>query len=131
MNTNEYVDYINNLQLCNPFPKGGTNGVYIGELATKLSEVSSTALKLFIFIASDMNDYGQTTRSRKDLNKALGISMNRPRMSRLFKELSDEKWISSFGKHITINPFIILPTVKNPKIKSAIQEAWLDLVEYQ
>ena len=131
MNVNEYVDYINNMGLCNPFPKGGSTGVYLSELAPRLSDVSTTALKLFILVSSDINQYGQTKRTRKEFNIALGFSINRSRMSKLFKELTDEKWISSFGKYITINPFLVMPRVKEPKIKAAIQEAWLDLVEYQ
>ncbi len=130
MNVNEYVDYINNIGLCNPFPKGGSTGVYLSELSSKLSEVSPTALKLFIFISSDMNEYGQTKRTRKDFNKALGFSINKSRMSKLFKELTDAKWITSFGRYITVNPFLVMPRVKQPKIKASIQEAWLDLVEY-
>ncbi len=128
---NEYVDYVNSIQKCNPYPKGGTSGIYLGELAPRLGEVSSTALKLFIYIASDINSYGQSKRKREDFNKALGIAFNKGRMSKLFKELTDEKWISNFGKYITVNPFIVLPKVNNPKIKAAIQDAWLDMVEFR
>ena len=130
MNVNDYVDYINSITLCPPYPKGGFTGVYLGELATRLSDVSPTALKLFILVASDIGQYGQTKRSRKEFNQALGISMDRARMSKLFKELSDAKWTTSFGKYITVNPFIVIPKVPNPKLKAAIQEAWSQMVEY-
>ena len=130
MNVNEYVDYINNIQKCNPYPKGGSTGTYYGELASRLNEVSSTALKLFLLIASDINEYGQTNRKRKDFNRILGFKEDRARMSKLFGELVDKKWIALFGKYITINPYMVMPRVNNPKIKAAIQEAWIDIVEF-
>ena len=127
---NEYVEYVNNISICPPYPKGGSTGVYMNELASRIGDVSTGALKLFILIASDINEYGQTTRSRKELAKALKIRYDAKRMSILMNELIDEKWIVMFGSTITVNPNIVLPRVKNVKIKAAIQEAWLSLVEF-
>jgi len=130
ISVNDYVDYINGVKNTNPFPVAGSIGVYMDKILIKAKNISPSALKLFLIIASDINNYGQTIRTRKELSKALDIKYDSKRMSILFKELENEKFIAMFGKYITVNPFLVLPRVKRPEIKSAIQDAWLDMVEF-
>jgi hypothetical protein len=129
MFVNEYVDYVNSITNSNPYPKGGSTGMYLCELAIRSRNISSSALRLFLVMACDANEYGQTKTSRQEYAKALEIKYSKSRMSKLFHELIDEKMIAMFGKYVTINPYIVMPRIKNPKIKAALQDAWVDMVE--
>jgi hypothetical protein len=126
---NEYVDYVNSIQNPNPYPRGGSVGMYIGDIMIKSKKISPTALKLFFVLTTDTNNYGQTNRTRRDIAKALGIKYDPSRISRLFKELEEEEFICLFGDYITINPFLSLARAPSPKIKAALQDAWVDMVE--
>ncbi len=129
INVNEYVDYVNSITNANPYPRGGSTGMYIEQIMIKARNISPTAFKLFMIIAVDTNDYGQTNRTRSDLAKAVEIKYNRSRMSRLFNELIEEEFLVLFGKYITVNPYLVMPKVKSPKLKASLQSAWTDLVE--
>ena len=129
MIVNEYVDYINNITKANPYPKGGSTGIYVCDLVLKSKNISSTALNLFLVMACDINEYGQTRTNREEYAKVLGIKHSHARMSRLFAELIEEEMIAMFGKYITINPYLVMPKVKNIKLKAILQEAWTDLIE--
>ena len=126
---NEYTDYVNSITNANPYPKGGSTGMYIEQIMIKAKNISPTAFKLFMIIAADTNDYGQTNRTRAYLAKAVEIKYNRSRMSRLFSELVEEEFLVLFGKYITVNPYLVMPRVKSPKLKASLQSAWTDLVE--
>ena len=130
---NEYKDYIYSVRNVNPYPVRGSTGVYLGSLGEILKNkiVSDTAFKLFIFIATDVDEHNQTTRSRKEFSDVLGIRHNKSRMSKLVKELVENELVAIFaGDIITVNPFLVIPSIKEPKMKAAIQEAWRDIVEY-
>ena len=128
--TNQYVEYVAKNQSINPYPRGGSNGIYTVKLAEVGLILTGGALKLLLLIIADINDYGQTIRTRTSFNKAMGIKPNKSRMSRLMKELIDNKCVSMFDKTITVNPFLVLPKTSNVKIKAILQNAWLDLVEF-
>ena len=126
---NEYVDYVNSITNANPYPKGGSTGMYIEQIMIKAKKISPTALKLFLLLAVDTNDYGQTNRTRRALSEALEIKYDHSRISRLFNELIEEEFLVLFGKYITVNPYLVMPKVKSPKLKASLQSAWTDLVE--
>ena len=133
MKSNRFTEHTYELTNVNPYPQKFSQGVYIQELASRMMKdnISSTALRLFIYICSDLNDYNQTCRSRREFANVLGIKYNAARMSKLVKELVENEWVTIFeGDIITVNPFIVLPLVSNPKMKAGVQEAWRDIVEF-
>ncbi len=113
------------------YPKKGSTGVYIPKLTEKLIELnSSKATSIFFILASGMNEYSQFIRPRKDIAKVLGIEYNAGNIGMYIKKLVDLEMVGIIGKTITVNPFLIMPTVKMPQLKYALQEMWIDVVEY-
>ena len=134
MKQNEYTEYSYTLTNVNPYPVKGSTGCYIHKFAEIMKEnkLSSQAIRLFIYICTDLNEYNQTKRSRKEFADVLEIKYNRSRMSKLVGELIDAELVAIFdGNIITVNPFVIVPSIKDVKMKSALQEAWRDIIEYQ
>lgn len=131
---NEYTTYAYQLENVNKFPLRGSVGMYIHNIAKEVQEgkVSMTALKLFLMIVSDVNEYNQTVRTRREFSDAMGLKYNRGRMSVLVNELVSSEWLAIFdGNIITVNPFLVVPQVKEPKMKAALQESWRDIIEYK
>jgi len=127
---NEYVNYVNNIQSPSPYPEAGSSGIYMCYIVDKSRAISPTALRLFMVMACDINQYGQTNRTREELAKAISIKYSKSRMSTLIRELVENEFIAVFGKVFTINPFLVLPKVRNPRMKATIQEAWRDIIEF-
>lgn len=133
MKQNEYTEYTYTLTNVNPYPTKGSTGFYIHDFAVIMKDkaLSSQAIRLFLYICTDVNKYNQTTRSRREFADVLDIKYDAKRMSNLVKELIDAELIAIFdGNIITVSPFILMPSIKDTKMKSALQEAWRDIVEY-
>ena len=135
LTSNEYTQFtIEASSVTNLYPERGSVGVYLHEISSRISksEISLTAFKMFFIIASDVNEFGQTTRSRREIAEAMCIKYDHSRMSKLIKELVDNEWIAMFDNNvITVSPFLMLPMIKEPKFKSAMQDAWRHIVEYE
>ena len=130
---NEFIEYSYTLVNVNPYPNKGSTGMYIHDIGSKLSKgkISDVAFRLFIYIVTDVNEYNQTQRSRREFAEALDIKYDAKRMSVLVKELIEDEWIAIFDNNIiTVNPLLVIPSAKEIKFKSALQEAWRDIVEY-
>ena len=107
------------------FPKGGSQGIYPVELFKKLNQVkSSAAIRLFFAMNIGANEYGIVIRTREQLSLAIQTKYDRGNMSRLLTILEEDELIMKFSNSYLINPFIILPTIKDVRLKSAIQEVW-------
>ena len=107
------------------FPKGGTQGVYMPQLFEKMNHVKSgNAIRLFFALVLGANEFGIVVRTREQLCQALKIRYDRSNISRLLAILEEDKLIMKFSNSYLINPFLVLPTVTDVKMKSALQELW-------
>jgi len=128
--TRELQKYIDSMGYTGKYPQVGSNGVYLNPLVVNLIELNGNQIKLFFLLVAAADEYNQVHKSRKEIGSMYMKTYNSSNMSADMKRLSSLGMIATVGNVPMINPFIVLPSVKNPKIKYAIQEAWRGLVEF-
>ncbi len=125
------VDYLFGNGNIPPFPKGGTSGVYIGKLVELLITMTGNQQKLFWTLVAATNEWNQVHKSRKEIGEIYMKNYQSSNMTKDISKLTELEMIAMVGSVIMINPFLIVPYVKNPKLKSVIQTAWEELVYYE
>ena len=128
--TRELQEYIDSIGYEVGFPQKGSNGVYLNPLIVNMIELNGNQTKLFWLLTAAADDYNQVHKSRKDIGNMYMSTYNASNMSTDIKKLTSLDMVAIVGNVIMVNPFIILPSVRNPKVKTAIQEAWRGLVEF-
>ncbi len=112
------------------YPQAGSTGVYLNPLIVNMIELTGNQQKLFWLLVASMDDYNQVHKNRKDIGKMYMKTYNSGNMSTDMNKLIDLELVAIVGNKPMVNPFIVLPGMKSPKTKRAIQEAWRELVEF-
>ena len=112
------------------YPQAGSSGVYINPLVVNLIELNGNQIKLFWLMVAATDEYNQVHKTRKELGSMYMRSYNASNISSDIKKLIELEMIAYVGNTVMVNPFIVLPSMKNPKLKAAIQVAWRELVEF-
>ena len=127
---NEWVEYFENIPNPNPYPTGGSTGIYAIRLAEVMLTLTGSECKLLMVLIAGSNHYNQVLRSREELANVLGIKYDPKRMYLMISHLVEKEVIAMLGDTITLNPKLVLPTIRSPKLKAAMQQAWEDMVEF-
>lgn len=132
--TRELQKYIEDPRLCGTvgkFPQSGSTGVYLNPLIVNMIELNGNQIKLFWLLVASVDDYNQVHKSRKEIGSMYMKTYNASNMSTDMKRLIELEMIATVGNVPMVNPFMVLPPVKNPKLRAYIQEAWRALVEFE
>ncbi len=128
--TRELQEYIDHMTYEVGYPQKGSNGVYLNPLIVNMIELNGNQTKLFWLLVAASDEYNQVHKKRKEIGNMYMKTYNASNMSADVKRLISLNMVAMVGNVIMINPFIVLPPVKSPKLKKAIQEAWRGLVEF-
>ena len=113
------------------YPKGGSQGLYTGEVIDKLATVKNgQSIRLFFILCLGSNEHGLVTITRREMAHALNVHYDASNMSKMLLNLEDAGLIAKMSNTYLINPFIVLPKTKSPKMKSTIQEVWSMQIEF-
>lgn len=114
------------------YPQKGSVGIYNNTLIHKLNIVKQgNAIRLFFILVEATDDYSVVKQPRERWSYALGVKHDSGNIARLLANIMDAGLVTYYGNEIIVNPFVVLPRVSNPKIKSAIQEWWSSSVDFQ
>ncbi len=112
------------------FPQKGSSGVYLNPLIVNLIELNGNQTKLFFLLVAATDDYNQVHKSRKEIGSMYMKTYNASNMSTDIRKLTSLGMMATVGNVPMINPHLVLPPLKSPKAKAAIQVAWRELVEF-
>ena len=124
------MDYIGQMSNIAPFPKGGSNGIYVNELVGRIIQLTGNQQKLFWVLVSDTDEYNQCHRTREQIGSVYMKKYNRTRISIDISRLVELEMVAIVGSVVMVNPFIFIPSIKEPKLKAVIQRCWEELVMY-
>lgn len=129
----KYIDEIKAYSgLVSKYPTGGSRGFYNNELIPLLNTVKQgNAIRLFFILVEATDDYNVVRQPRERWSYALGIKHDNANIGKLLENLMSVKLVVYYGREIVVNPMIVLPSVKEPKLKSVMQEWWSCNVEFQ
>ncbi len=123
------IEFIMN-DISNRFPAKGSSGVYLNKLIVNLIELNGNQIKLFFLLVASTDEYNQVHRTRKEIGVRYMKTYNASNMSADMKKLISLEMIAMVGNVPMVNPSIVLPMSRSPKVKAALQTAWRELVEF-
>jgi len=113
------------------YPLKGSRGIYLNDfIKTKLT-LTGNQLKLLDLLCYYSNDYNQVTKKRGEIGLLYMKRYSKSAMSKDLKVLVENNFVAVIGNIITVNPFYLMPSIKTPKMKAAIQYAWENLVVFK
>jgi hypothetical protein len=109
-----------------PYPKGGSRSFYPDNMFKHLNKIkSSSAIRLFLALIIGSNEYNLITVNREQMAHAIRTKYDRANMAKLLRILEDDGLIMPFSGSHLINPYVVLPRIREPRLKEAIQEVWI------
>ena len=113
------------------FPKSDSQGMYDVEIHKALTKVKQgNAIRLFFCMVVGSDDMGLVIRTREQLSTAIGVRYNKGSFHKMIENLIDADMICRMSNTFWIKPSMVLPRNSNPKVKSALQEVWSTVIEF-
>jgi len=118
-----------------PYPKGGSSGMYLGAtsdmtpgLIEHIMVLTGNQIKLFFALVAATDEWNQVHKTRKEIGAVYMKSYQASNISADIAKLIKLEMIAMIGSVVMVSPYLVVPGVKNPKLKSTIQTVWEELV---
>lgn len=133
------VDYLFRSGNIPPYPRGGSSGVYINAPVAQFSRgitelmlmLNGNQSKLLWLLISSMDEWNQVHKSRREIGSVYMKTYDSGNFTKDVNKLVEIQAVSIVGSILMVSPFLIIPGIKEPKLKALIQTVWEELVWFK